>query len=829
MSLSIGRSIDRPPDPPPSIQILEAANRRARIRAYVFGAIVLISMVSWSLAEPMFGRSGQMLGDLLMPFGIVGIAVVIVRASRMANVRLEQVKRVIAEEEGRLDALSGLYNLRSLRECLSAEIAEAARQGDARFALISLDLDNFKEINDRFGHLMGDEVITMVGAAIRGELTDGEVGARPGGDEFAVLLPRADRARADEVARGVVRAIERGAASPAGLNWRTRVSTSYGIAVFPEDGCAPEALTSAADRALYRAKQELAYGQARSAERNSQDVFFALGEAMSQSLDPLETVHNFGEAIARSLGIEMCGLWRGQDDGVLSQITEHITGGPLADVSSQMTTMPPITVAELEESGLMKPYPVYLEDASVSDVMPERFRRLMPAHTWFIAAPVLTVAGGLLVMSADHTRSAPPAMSLVLAIARLAGSTLGNADAYQRAQTRGEQLAGLAGVGGLLFGDGEYEDRLGAVAKRIVEVTGYPTVTLDTLDPAGERSFCRNVYGRQADGAELDVRAAGMWRSMRPALREPATVDFLKKANKPIMMNDPMTQAPPGYRALIERAGVRTVAVVPVLWQGEMLGMLYCASYRPNAFSDDDIALMQSIASQLAPAIRVVALHLALETSYRDLKDAHLQALLRLAYAAEARDPYTECHLQRIRAHALAIASRMGVEGEDLEALGYGAVVHDLGKLRIPDSILTNPGTLSDDEWVQMKRHPEWGAEIIGANPFYDVARQVALCHHERWDGSGYPNGLEGEQIPLAARVVAVADVYDALTSARPYKGAWPPERALVELMRLRGKTLCPRSVDTFMDLWREGEIGRIDDATRDDSIDLDFRTFRAA
>ncbi len=804
-------------------------NRRARIRAYAFGAMMLPVLVVWPFAERMLGESVALAVDLLFPIGAVSATVALARASRLANVRLEQVKRAIAEEEGRRDGLSGLYNLRYLRACLSAEIVEAARQGDARFALISFDLDNFKEINDRFGHLVGDDVITMVGAAIRGELKDGEVGARPGGDEFAVLLPRADRARADEVARDVVRAIERGAASPAGLNWRTRVSASYGIAVFPEDGCAPETLTAVADRALFRAKQESADGQTRSAERHSQDVFFALGEAMSQSLDPHQVVHRFAEAVVRSLGIELCGLWREQDGGVLSQVTEHISGGPLAEVSRQMTTMPPMFAAVLVKSGIVKPSPVYVEDASVSDMVPERVRRLMPAQTWLITAPVPTVAGGLLVMSADHTRSAPPAMSLVLAIARLAGAALSNADAYQRAQTRGEQLTGLAGVGGLLFGDGEYEDRLGAVAKRIVEVTGYPSVTLDTLDPAGERPFCRNVYGHRADGAEFDAGDVAMWLSMRPTLKEPAIVDFLKKANKPIIMNDPVTQAPPGYREIIEQIGVRAVAVVPIIWQSEMLGVLYSASYRPAAFGDGDIGLMQSIASQLAPAIRVVALHLALEKSYRDLKDAHLQALLRLAYAAEARDPYTECHLQRIRAHALAIASRMGVEGEDLEALGYGAVVHDLGKLRIPDSILTNPGTLSDDEWLQMKRHPEWGAEIIGANPFYDVARQVALCHHERWDGSGYPNGLEGEQIPLAARVVAVADVYDALTSARPYKGAWPPERALVELMRLRGKTLCPRSVDTFMDLWREGEIGRIDDATQDDSMELDFRTFRAA
>jgi HD-GYP domain-containing protein (c-di-GMP phosphodiesterase class II) len=316
---------------------------------------------------------------------------------------------------------------------------------------------------------------------------------------------------------------------------------------------------------------------------------------------------------------------------------------------------------------------------------------------------------------------------------------------------------------------------------------------------------------------------------MRPALTEPTVVDFLKRTSKPVVLDDPASQAPPDYREMLESAAIRTVAVVPIVWQDELMGMMYFASYRVNGFGEEDLALMTSIASELAPTIQVATLNIALQTSYRDLKDAHLQALLRLAYAAEARDPYTECHLQRIRATAIAIAGRMGVEGSDLEALGYGAVVHDLGKLRIPDSILTNPGTLSDEEWAQMKQHPEWGAEIIGENAFYDVARQVALCHHERWDGSGYPRGLSGEAIPLAARVVAVADVYDALTSARPYKRAWQPERALVELMRLRGKTLCPQSVDVFMELWREGEIARIDEETQEDSMEMDFRSFYAA
>ncbi|MDE3096430.1 MAG: HD-GYP domain-containing protein, partial [Chloroflexota bacterium] len=183
----------------------------------------------------------------------------------------------------------------------------------------------------------------------------------------------------------------------------------------------------------------------------------------------------------------------------------------------------------------------------------------------------------------------------------------------------------------------------------------------------------------------------------------------------------------------------------------------------------------------------------------------------------------------RIKAFTAALGRQMGLSDEQLEALSYGAVVHDLGKLRIPDSILIKAGELSDDEWKVMKRHPEYGAEFLGNSPFYDVARQVAMYHHERWDGSGYPHGLRGEEIPLPARIVSVADVYDALTSDRPYKVAWPPERALAELIQMRGRGLCPSTVDAFLRLWNDGVIAEIERESGHVSFEFDFRERYAA
>ncbi len=803
---------------------------RTRVAAAAGGSaivLMLLLLASWIVFGPFDSTLAEFAGAGALATLTVILALAVTGYWRsVAHAKLEHHHRAQLEDIARRDELSGLYNVRYLRDRLHEETVEAARGGGA-FALLLLDLDNFKEVNDRFGHDAGDELIASIGAVIKDLTSETDVPARQGGDEFAVLLPGADRTAAAAVAASITDGIAQKSRAVGSIG-HFSATASYGIAVYPEDATDVEALMVAADRALYQAKSDNIAKHARTAERLAQDVFFAIGDAIGESLDPQRVVQNLCAAVGTSLRLDGCIIWLSQQNGELRPRAFYLAGDAFAEAGARLAEQP-ITLLEATELGFVRSQPLYVDDVANSDVMPDRVKGTLPADTWMVTVEIPEPAGGMLQLLGAHERSEPVATGLAQAIAKLAGAAIRNAETYETARAHGEQLSALSGVGGLLFGEGDYEERLGAVVRRIVEVTGHDMITIDTSDPTETKPFIRHFDGRGRGGGKFDESSANLWRSMRPALTQPEVVTFLETVTQPIVWLDPVNQVPQFYRDAVEQSGSRTVVIMPINWQGELKGLMYFASYREHAFDEQDIALMSTIAAQLAPAIQVASLHVELEHSYAELKAAHLQALFRLAYAAEARDPYTECGLSRIRAIAQAIGRRMGIEGDALESLGYGAITHDLGKLRIPDSILINPGRLSDAEWEQMKKHPEWGAEIIGDNAFYDVARQVALNHHERWDGSGYPAGRAGEEIPLAARIVSVADVYDALTSARPYKAAWPVERALVELMRMRGKTLCPSSVDVFMELWREGEIARIDTETEDESLGFDIRDLYAA
>ena len=188
-----------------------------------------------------------------------------------------------------------------------------------------------------------------------------------------------------------------------------------------------------------------------------------------------------------------------------------------------------------------------------------------------------------------------------------------------------------------------------------------------------------------------------------------------------------------------------------------------------------------------------------LQLGQEHLADLYLATIKSLALAIDAKDQYTHQHILRVQRYAVAAAKHLGLTGSELEAINTGALLHDIGKLGVPEYVLLKPGRLTDDEFAKIKQHPEIGAAILDPVEFPWPVLPVVRSHHEKWDGTGYPDGLAGEDIPRTARILAVADVYDALTSSRSYRNAWTHERACEVIKKDRGTHFDPAIADAFL------------------------------
>lgn len=222
--------------------------------------------------------------------------------------------------------------------------------------------------------------------------------------------------------------------------------------------------------------------------------------------------------------------------------------------------------------------------------------------------------------------------------------------------------------------------------------------------------------------------------------------------------------------------------------------------------SDDEayglsLGAVDYITKPISPSVVCARVRTHLSLVHMDeLRETRLQIVQRLGRAAEYKDNETGMHVIRMSYYAQRLALRVGFDAAWAEDLLNAAPMHDVGKIGIPDAVLRKPGPLDVDEWTVMRRHPEIGAEIIGEHPsgILRMAHTIALAHHEKWDGSGYPHGLKGEQIPVEARIVAIADVFDALTSRRPYKEAWTASQALDYIQTQAGRHFDPELVEHF-------------------------------
>jgi len=248
----------------------------------------------------------------------------------------------------------------------------------------------------------------------------------------------------------------------------------------------------------------------------------------------------------------------------------------------------------------------------------------------------------------------------------------------------------------------------------------------------------------------------------------------------------------------------------PLLAKGQVKGVLEVFCRTPRDVAAEWLNFLQDLATQAAIAVDNATLFDGLQRSNVELTLAYDTTLEGWARALELRDYETQGHSRRVTEMTLRLARAMGAGAAELVHVRRGALLHDIGKMGIPDSILHKPGPLTDQEWVSMRQHPVYARNLLTPIAYLRPALDIPYYHHEKWDGTGYPQGLKGEQIPLAARIFAIVDVWDALRSDRPYRAAWPEEQVRAYIREQAGEHFDPQVVAAFLELEMEG--------TRDES-----------
>jgi putative nucleotidyltransferase with HDIG domain len=247
---------------------------------------------------------------------------------------------------------------------------------------------------------------------------------------------------------------------------------------------------------------------------------------------------------------------------------------------------------------------------------------------------------------------------------------------------------------------------------------------------------------------------------------------------------------------------------VPLIAKGEVQGVLEIFHRSLLNVDADWLDFLDALSSQTAIAVDSGLLFENLQRSNIDLALAYNATIEGWSRALDLRDKETEGHSLRVTELTLKLARLMGMKDAQLIDVKRGALLHDIGKMGVPDAILLKPGPLTEEEWEIMRRHPQYAFELLSPIAYLRNALDIPYCHHEKWDGTGYPRGMKGDQIPLSARIFAVVDVWDALTSERPYRPAWSTSKALDYLRENSGSHFDPQVVNVFLEKYPELIMG---------------------
>lgn len=329
----------------------------------------------------------------------------------------------------------------------------------------------------------------------------------------------------------------------------------------------------------------------------------------------------------------------------------------------------------------------------------------------------------------------------------------------------------------------EIEEVLYKAMEHVEKICRAEASSIWEIDNGKKELFFRIIRGENV----------GKIKQMRLKIGE-GIAGYVAKSKKPIMVND-VRKSPYWEDAFDIESSFqsRSILAVPLLIGKRIIGVVELLNKRDGkGFNQRDKESLLSLSGPIAIALDNARL-------YEEKKELFIQTSFALAIAIEKRDPYTGGHTKRVLDYSLQIGKVLGLKGKEIEGLKISAILHDIGKIGIPDSILAKPTTLTAREFRKIKEHPIIGAEILKGINGMDRIVNAIKYHHERWDGKGYPENLKGEEIPLWARIISVADTFDALTTSRPYRGRKGEKEAVEEIEKNIGKQFCPYCGEAFL------------------------------
>ncbi len=426
---------------------------------------------------------------------------------------------------------------------------------------------------------------------------------------------------------------------------------------------------------------------------------------------------------------------------------------------------------------------------------PILFGNMRAARTW-MGVPLLvgdSVVGVISVQAYHPNAYLPEEEQLVATVAEQVAVAIEKAWLFEAEQTSRQELAALYDLSRDLTDILDVDATLHLIARRAVE-----TIHV---------SFARVVL---CEGADFIVRAAYperiLDRSLAVGRHDPVRLNPIGQRamdkNAPLVITAASQDLQPQEREAWLLDVARTVCLVPMRLGDRALGLLMLGEVRREErepFTTKKIRLAHGVADQAASALHRAILRDKSQRDAAELAQAYEATIEGWSRALDQRDKETEGHTQRVATAALRLAKAVGMTADELVHLRRGALLHDIGKMAIPDRILLKPGPLTPAEWDIMRKHPVYAYDLLSPISYLRRALDIPYCHHEKWDGTGYPRGLKGEQIPLAARVFAIVDVWDALRSDRPYRAAWSEPAVRKHLAGLGGTHFDPQVLAAFM------------------------------